>query len=636
MIALLIIAASFIFGLTLVRVFRLELNFLEKISTSIILGVVGFTWIAFLLSELFGFDLGITLAISFVMGIAVLSLKKPKNPVTPLRFSKRQVFVYLAHTLFWGGLFLILLYTHMLQRKSDGIYSGGNTWGDLALHATFINKFATQGKIDLVSPIYAQTKTTYPFLFDFFTSILYRYGFTVQLSLITSSFLFLFAFLQLAYFLVVKMFRSHLAAFLFPFIFLLNGGIGVYYFFVDYQASGKSFLDFLFSMPIGYANLFVHHIYWSNLIADYILPQRGFIPALGLFTVFILLLWKIYKARETKRPEIWLIGLILGSLPFFHVHTFLVSSGILFWFLVLTYFHQPKKIMVWIPPIILTAIMVVPQLYWQFSHTFGHGFARLQLGWMKGTENFFSFWIRNMGLEFIIFVVGSIYLFWKRHEQSFLFRLLVPVILLFGLINIFVFQPYDYDNTKFLVYGHYILSLLAIYLMVKLKSRWGNKSWLMIVPVVILMTITGFLSTLRETYLSWRIADNNDLALAQFIKEKTSSSSIFLTSDSHNHPVTMLAGRSILMGYRGWLWTHGINYNLTERDVLNMFTGLPITTELLRQYKVSYVFIGPAELNEFRANKAFFQAHYPVIFANESGTIFDVRGAPAPTVAKEK
>src|SRR5207244_6675405 len=66
------------------------------------------------------------------------------------------------------------------------LYSGGGAWGDLALHATFIEKFATQTKLNLTSPIYAQEKTTYPFLFDFYAAQLVRFGFTLQAALVIS------------------------------------------------------------------------------------------------------------------------------------------------------------------------------------------------------------------------------------------------------------------------------------------------------------------------------------------------------------------------------------------------------------------------------------------------------------------
>src|SRR5262249_9161968 len=159
---------------------------------------------------------------------------------------------------------------------------------------------------------------------------------------------------------------------------------------------------------------------------------------------------------------------------------------------------------------------------------------------------------------------------------------------IFTLTNIFVFQPYDYDNTKFLVFAHFITCLVIV----TLCFSWWKKNAagkILVTACVLLLIITGSLSTLRETYISWQLASNSDMEIAEVIKQHTSPDSVFLTADSHNHPVSMLAGRSIVMGYRGWLWTHGINYTNTESDVMSMFAGTQGTVALLREYHISYV-----------------------------------------------
>lgn len=633
MIALFLLVLSLLFGFSLLRLCKTSFFVFETISMAFILGATGLTWVCFLCVALLGYTFGIPLAIGIVTALSLVSLARPRLPISFPRFSKIGIATYVLHTLFWSGLFLFVLTTHMLERKGEGIYSGGNTWGDLALHATFVNKFAQQPTINLTSPIYAQKQTTYPFLYDFYTSLLFRYGFSLQGALVISSLLFLCAFFQLIYFFVWRLFKSHGASFLFPFTFLLNGGLGFVYFFSDWKESGKSFLDFFFSMPIGYANLFVHHIYWSNMIADYLLPQRSFIAALGLFTCFLYFLYTLYKGTKNTLSHILVICFILASLPFFHVHTFLVCSGILTWFLLVQALKNSRSILSWLIPGLVTLLLVAPQLYWQFSHTFGQGFTRLQVGWMAAGDNWILFWIHNMGLEFIFFIFGGIYLLLRRKQQPFLFQLFVPIVFAFILTNLVVFQPYDYDNTKFMVYIHFVFCLLIAYIFSKILRR-RLIALFVLPPLFLLLIAAGSLSTIRETYLSWQIASESDMQIAQVIEQKTSPYAIFLTSDNHNHPVTMLAGRSILMGYRGWLWTHGISYTATERDIMSMFRGDEQTPTLLAKYNVSYVFIGSSERANFYANEDYFATHYNVLFKNASGTVYDVQTS-APTVAQQ-
>ena len=51
------------------------------------------------------------------------------------------------------------------------------------------------------------------------------------------------------------------------------------------------------------------------------------------------------------------------------------------------------------------------------------------------------------------------------------------------------------------------------------------------------------------------------------VRERTPAHTIFVTGDRPNNPVAGLAGRSVVMSYRGWLWTYGIDYSRREQDL---------------------------------------------------------------------
>ncbi|MEM2276813.1 MAG: hypothetical protein QXU43_07030, partial [Thermoproteota archaeon] len=85
--------------------------------------------------------------------------------------------------------------------------------------------------------------------------------------------------------------------------------------------------------------------------------------------------------------------------------------------------------------------------------------------------------------------------------------------------------------------------------------------------------------------------------------------SIFLTSTEFNHPVVTLAGRQIVLGYEGWLWSHGIDENQIQKvkqDVVKMFNG---SYALIKKYDVDFISVTGYE-NQFTINIEFF---------NESG-----------------
>ena len=117
---------------------------------------------------------------------------------------------------------------------------------------------------------------------------------------------------------------------------------------------------------------------------------------------------------------------------------------------------------------------------------------------------------------------------------------------------------------------------------------------------------------------------NEDTKIAKFVNQNIPPNAIFLTSDSHNHPIPTLTGRQILMGYRGWLWTYGIDYSRREQDIKTMFLGNSKSEDLFKKYNVNYVIIGPSEIHDWHANTQFFEDNYLKIFQSENYKIYKI------------
>jgi hypothetical protein len=82
------------------------------------------------------------------------------------------------------------------------------------------------------------------------------------------------------------------------------------------------------------------------------------------------------------------------------------------------------------------------------------------------------------------------------------------------------------------------------------------------------------------------------------------------------------------MGWTGWLWSWGVDYTGRQRDVIAMFHGDADAPQLLRQYYVRFVVIGPAERgenpqiewkNNRAANVIYFASRYPMAYQSPSG-----------------
>jgi uncharacterized membrane protein len=110
------------------------------------------------------------------------------------------------------------------------------------------------------------------------------------------------------------------------------------------------------------------------------------------------------------------------------------------------------------------------------------------------------------------------------------------------------------------------------------------------------------------------------------IRQRTEPRAVFLTEPTHNHAVLMWGARSLVMGYPGWVWNYGFtDFNARQTDILTMFQGGTTADELLKRYHVSYVFIGPGEIVNQRANEAYFASRFPVLIATPTIRVYDVR-----------
>jgi len=89
--------------------------------------------------------------------------------------------------------------------------------------------------------------------------------------------------------------------------------------------------------------------------------------------------------------------------------------------------------------------------------------------------------------------------------------------------------------------------------------------------------------------------------------------------------VLSLAGRPIVRGVTDWLWSHGYNFQEREADVRRIYAGAPDAAELIRYYKIDYVYLGDAERSDLKANASFFDGRYPSVYRSSSIAIYDTR-----------
>jgi uncharacterized membrane protein len=102
--------------------------------------------------------------------------------------------------------------------------------------------------------------------------------------------------------------------------------------------------------------------------------------------------------------------------------------------------------------------------------------------------------------------------------------------------------------------------------------------------------------------------------MANYIKINIPQRELILTGTDHRNPVDALAGRSVLVGYPGWLWSRGIDYSQRERDLSNFYAYPSVNNPLVKEFNIHYVLLDDQTRLDFKADKQIFDKSFPLIY----------------------
>jgi len=636
MIAAIFLLGGMLFGVALVRrVFGAHLNHAEQALWGLVVGWTLTTAATYGLARLFGhLSLAVALAVLVAIWLAgvflwLTTMRIFANSRSRPRLWRKDYAPLLALLCLFAPLYFALFRTHMLQPGIDGgLYSGGKSaLYDMAFHAAITNSFLFGANLPPIYTPMPPAPLLYPFLPDFQTAILVTLGMdlhtalvatAVPLALAVTGIFYLFALRLLSLAPATMELRPRLSAFLAVVLFFFNGGLGFIDFFRDWRSNGESFVAFCAVLPNNYANLAEKGIFWTNIIADGLLPQRtslfGIPLTLIIFTLFAIF-WRDSVATTAKSSDWRLLlgaGLLAGVLPAFHIHSYAavgLVSGTLF-------LLRPRRVWLafWLPAVLLA----LPQLTQLASHAVASGFPHFQLGWRGHNEpSWLLFWLRNVGLPTLLIIPAWFYA--PRPLRLFY----LPFLALLVLSLLFIFSPNDYDNLKLMYYWYAATCVLVAGWLVGLASR---RRWLLPVGLAGLVSVaSGVLALTYELQNRSLMFSRDEVAAAAFVRENTASRSLFLTAPSLHQPVLSLAGRPIVRGATAWLWSHGYPFAEREADVRAIYSGRNDARELLRYYCVEYIYLGSRERTDLNADRDFFERTFPRVYHTGEITIYDAR-----------
>lgn len=566
-----------------------------------------------------------------------------ENPASIIIFASFVIFAY-------------CLNTHTILLNSDGsLHTGQATYGDMNMHIGFITSIAKQHTFPPEYSIYPGIKLAYPFLSDSISSSLYLLGASLRVAYIIPM---LVAVMQVfcGFYCFIKFwFKKGSVAFIAFILFFYDGGFGFIHFLNKVNFS-KNFTEFYFT-PTSIGD---YNYRWAQIIANMLIPQRA--TLFGWAVLFPLLAF-LYYAKENRSIKSFLIaGIMAAGLPMIHTHSFLALGIIcvvwLFWdmykekesylllklagiiwvvfFFLLRMYNDKtgliekngfiimiaglgiiavlfvKEIVlcfknstiksyiqtwgVFLIPVILFAF---PQLlFWTFGQASGDGFLRSHFNWSNANDNYFIFYLKNIGITFLIFFPAWVSAKKKEVQTA------SPMLLIFFIAELVVFQPNEYDNNKLLFVAFVFMCGIVSDFVIKLFE----KNWNIILKgalAVSLLFVGVFSSSMtiaRECVSDYELYSKAQVDAAEYIEKNTAEKAVFLTGDNHNNAVAALTGRSIVCGADTFLYYHGINTAERKNEVANMYADPVGNKELYKKYNVSYIFVSDVETGEFQIN----------------------------------
>lgn len=526
--------------------------------------------------------------------------------------------------------FLMLVWPNILQQNNKGVFAGHPfVWADWSWHLSQAQWFASQPLSHWLScfPIYACVKLNYPFLTNLISGILLKLQLPLTVSFLVPSFLESLFVIYMTAKIYKTILRKDLLTALAILLFIGSGGLG-FLLYVHSLMNGSPFTVHLWTP---FTQLSEQGIEFINITLGMLIPQRAFLLGLGIALLALLQVWKMYSNESVKRSSIFIFTACMVVLPISHAHSFIIVLWVTAFLALMNILSSSSisiaatKFIRWIkfafPGFCISGIMYLVFLR---STAATEQFYSFKLGWMAppGLWNWCLFWLKNWGFFGVLSVIGTYGLYQKDKR---LFMWTISWWSIFAAGNLVQFQPQIWDNSKFFAWAYIGLAPAAAYainMIRKIPKAGGSVAGLFFL-CAILSGLVDLYNLTQFDSMRVQMFTQPQIELAKFVKQKISKDSIFLTSEYPTNPITALSGRAVVLGYSGWIFSYGLPYLERQADVQQLYSEPQNNLSKFQKYNIHYALVGENELS-LRPNEEYFTSHFPKVFTNEAGTIYDV------------
>jgi len=605
----------------------LPLTLEERLAYGTVIGAVGVAIFVFLVAMALGLSLA---TVAFAQGLALAGSawgwRRGRNQLGAelkdalerwRRLEPWPLWVLLA--LWWPFILAVLAHGYLFTNQGL-VTQGAGFYADWAAHLTYAGSFAFGHNFPPQFPVDPGHPLAYPFMIDLLAAALVPMGTSLTSALVLTSGLLALAFPAVMYLAALRFLGDRVGSALAVLVFVLSGGFGFLQLLDKVRRAG---LVALLQSHQFYTQDPSDNIQWLNPVLAWILPQRSVLFGFSIALLVMAMLWMALRREDGGAdwgPFVF-TGAVAGLTPLFHLHaygTVVALAG--FWAL-----FSPRR--QWAGFFIPALVLGLPAVLWMARG--GAASIHQQVWWLANTGGHQDgpvwFWLKNTSLLVPAMAVAFL---WRSVLPARVGLYLAPIWLWFLVPNFLVFQPWDWDNTKFFAYWALFGALPVGALLASLLRR-GLPSRTTAYALAALLMLSGALDlgrALDSRSASALFISSNGLQVAAWAREHTSPTSLFLVAPVHNDPIPTLAGRRVVVGYPGWLWTYGLaDWATRSHDAEVMLKGGPTTPDLLRRYRVDYVVLGPEDAAIQGSNAAYFDQIAERVYSNGDYTVYRVR-----------
>ena len=327
---------------------------------------------------------------------------------------------------------------------------------------------------------------------------------------------------------------------------------------------------------------------------------------------------------------LWIEVTLLLGLAWFQLYAFLFVVALLgFW---AVFYFPNADIRRHIVALLALSLPPAAALMALMTDFGGANSIHWSIGWMqKRNESSFGFWIVNFGLSLPIAAWLWARLAWRRvgailnggdctdAAEAFV----IPAGVAFVACALISFAPWEWDNTKLIIWSYLIV----------LPFAW--ELLLAPAPAMVrsigcgLLFFSGAVSLaggLRAGEHGYEIAKRSEIDELASSLQPIPMSARFVCAPEYNHPLVLL-GRRIAMGYDGHLYGYGLDYDLLRREVETLMLGRRGWHKSAARLGVTHVYWGSREKKRYAKSTRPWDVPDRVVAAGDWGKIFELSSA---------